>query len=539
MQAGRHAHAKEPKGAGPLLLVLALVAVVAGVGWLTMGGVLSDDQAAAESCLEPFEVQISVVPALRPALDQALESASAENRCAQVDVTEEGADRTSAAFARNEGPDLWLADSTVRLRRLATSGVSTTLLQESLASSPVGLATGTTAGGVESWRAALDSGRVVVNDPEADAASALALTSAMSEALDDGVDAVSAQLSMIPLAQEFGSRAIDGPAKPFDLGRIGDDSTELVPVSEQAYLEARRSNAALTLVAPGSTSPVLDFPLAAAWDSNNTLKEFGRLVADWFASADGKAALDRIGLRSATLEPLTGADGLGEVTPIEQPTEDLILRTLGGWQVLSVPSSILAVFDASGSMDFPAGGGATRMQLAADAAVTALDLFPKHAKVGMWAFSINQGGRGQDWRELAPTKRLNERTQGMSHYDFLKRRVPTLLSITQGGTGLYDTTLDAYRAAVRSYDKNYFNAVILLSDGANDDPGSLSLAKLLEQLKASADPSRPVRIISVGISRDADMPSLRRISEATGGQAYLAEDPRDMLDVFAQALLSR
>ncbi|WP_162599936.1 substrate-binding domain-containing protein [Nocardioides solisilvae] len=536
---GRHALDKDGKGLSPLLLVLALVAVIGGVGWLTMGGALEEDAAVADTCQDPFEVRLATVPAMRPLVEQAVTATAQRNRCAAVEVVEETPDQTSAAFARNESPDLWVADSSLRMQRLASSGVSTALLEETLAASPVGLVTGPTGAGVGSWREALVSGRTVLNDPASDAASALALTASMGEALSGGTDPVEAQLSMIPLAQKFGERTVDGPAEPIDLGSIGNGSTQLLPISEHDFLKARAANAALTLVKPATGSPVLDFPLAAAWDSDNTLREYGQELGSWFRTDEGARALDAAGLRRSTVEPLSSGGGMGQVEALETPSDDLVLRTLGGWQVLSVPSSILAVFDASGSMDFPAGAGSTRMELAADAAGQALSLFPRHAKVGTWAFSIDQGGPGQDWRQLAPIKRLNERTAGIDHERYLRQQLTKLLSITQGGTGLYDTTLAAYRQGLRSYDKNYFNAVILISDGANDDPGSLSLPDLLDKLKESADPARPVRIISVGISEDADMPSLRRISEATGGQAFLAKDPRDMLDVFAQALLSR
>ena len=274
MRAGRHVQDVEDKGASPVLLVGALAAVVAAVGWLTMGGPLKGEEASAETCQEPFDVRISVVPQMRPALDSALEAASKENACAQVEVVEEGPAAASSSFAQNEGPDLWFADSSVRLRRLATSGVSTTLLEESLATSPVGLATGPTAAAPDSWRSALNSGRLLLNDPSIDAASALALTSAMSEALEEGADPVEAQLSMIPQAQKFGARLVAGPAEPVDLAAIGDDENQLVPVSEQAFLEARKSTASLTLLKAGTPGPVLDFPLAAAWDSNSTLKEY-------------------------------------------------------------------------------------------------------------------------------------------------------------------------------------------------------------------------------------------------------------------------
>src|SRR3546814_13246184 len=65
-----------------------------------------------------------------------------------------------------------------------------------------------------------------------------------------------------------------------------------------------------------------------------------------------------------------------------------------------------------------------------------------------------------------------------------------------GGTGLYDTTLAAFRSAQKDYDPDYFNAVVLLSDGANDDPGSMRQADLLKALRDEADPERPVRIIA-------------------------------------------
>src|SRR3546814_12873925 len=59
-----------------------------------------------------------------------------------------------------------------------------------------------------------------------------------------------------------------------------------------------------------------------------------------------------------------------------------------------------------------------------------------------------------------------------------------------GGTGLYDTTLAAFRSAQKDYDPDYFNAVVLLSDGANDDPGSMRQADLLKALRDEADPER-------------------------------------------------
>jgi hypothetical protein len=48
-----------------------------------------------------------------------------------------------------------------------------------------------------------------------------------------------------------------------------------------------------------------------------------------------------------------------------------------------------------------------------------------------------------------------------------------------------------------------------------------------------------VRIVGIAISGDADLAALQRMAHATGGDAYLAAQPEDILEVFAQAVLSR
>jgi hypothetical protein len=189
-------------------------------------------------------------------------------------------------------------------------------------------------------------------------------------------------------------------------------------------------------------------------------------------------------------------------------------------------------------MDFETGAG-TRMEVAVDAARTALGVFPDQARVGLWLFSIDQGGAGTDYRELEPLRRLDAQVGDASQRQALDSAISGAVDETEGGTGLYDTTLAAYREAVKRFDEGYFNSVVIISDGANDDPGSLELPGLLKALEKERDPGRPVRIIAIGISQDADMASLKKIAAATHGAAYAAEDPRDILTVMSEALLGR
>ncbi|HNO39585.1 MAG TPA: VWA domain-containing protein, partial [Marmoricola sp.] len=128
---------------------------------------------------------------------------------------------------------------------------------------------------------------------------------------------------------------------------------------------------------------------------------------------------------------------------------------------------------------------------------------------------------------------------GIKHRQALLKKVDTLPSITRGGTGLYTTTLAGYKRVLASFNDKYFNSLILMTDGANDDPNSVTLPKLLSELKALQDPNKHVRIIAIGMSEDADMKSLNKIAAVTGGRAYRADTPDEIITVFQDALLSR
>ena len=220
------------------------------------------------------------------------------------------------------------------------------------------------------------------------------------------------------------------------------------------------------------------------------------------------------------------------------PSARTVVAAVQSWRTLAVPSAILAVVDASGSMDFDVGTG-TRMDLLAEAAGIGLSFLPDHARVGLWVFSIDKGGPGQDWRVLEPMRRLDDLRFGRTQRYALRERAGELSGLTDGGTGLYDTALAAYKQALRSYRPHYSNAVVLMTDGRNEDPGSIGLDELLTRLRELRDPDRPVRIVGIAISDDADLAALQRMGHATGGAGYLAAQPQDILGVFARAVLSR
>ena len=89
-----------------------------------------------------------------------------------------------------------------------------------------------------------------------------------------------------------------------------------------------------------------------------------------------------------------------------------------------------------------------------------------------------------------------------------------------------------------SYDATRINAVILLTDGVNDDGNpdndSTQRKELLAKLRAATEGEirKPVRIFTISYGGDADIATLREIAESTNGAAYQATDPTSIEKVF-------
>jgi Ca-activated chloride channel homolog len=199
---------------------------------------------------------------------------------------------------------------------------------------------------------------------------------------------------------------------------------------------------------------------------------------------------------------------------------------------------VLAVYDVSGSMkeEVPGTGGRTKMDIVKEAASQALALFAPETNLGTWVFSTNLVGN-RDWAESVPIGPTNARLPDGKIRRQVLAEALARLQATNGDTGLYDTTLAAFRAVQRSYAPQRINIVVLLTDGINDDPsGGIDRAQLLRQLRAEQDKERPVRIITIAYGANADAASLKMIADATGGLAFVSRDPRDILHVFTDAI---
>ena len=218
-------------------------------------------------------------------------------------------------------------------------------------------------------------------------------------------------------------------------------------------------------------------------------------------------------------------------TPL--PAAQVINDAIRSVQITNEPTRMLAVMDISGSMlgvvpgrrrgdpDRPGQGrGDPR-----------LGLYGPDSDIGLWVFSRTLTP-DSDHRELIPVSTLGPDGQGGTGAQRLAQAMAGLQAIPEGGTGLYDTVLDAVRTMRASYDPARVNVVLVLTDGMNDDQGSISLDGLISTLTAEQDPNRPVPVISIAFGPDSDVQALsadqqghrRRVLRIEGSAA----DRRDL-----------
>jgi Mg-chelatase subunit ChlD len=535
-------------GGVPAVVAVVVLLVAAAAVWFLLGGDGEGDARADECFVET--IRLTTATELRPVVDRGVAALSDDDPCLDIEVTD-GAVKDVIALLDDPNatlPDLWIPDSPTWQGQLTAAGYRGTEITSSVAESPVGLASGPAIDAPDSWIETLRNGRLAVSDPSADGASALALLAPYAERRRTGVEPLEIVGATVPVAQAYGEQ-VARKSTVSDPAAVTATSTQLIPMTEREYLMARRSNSDLTMAAPDTGAPVLRYPLISVTRANlDPLSKSGegkgaragRALAHWFASEQGRAAVTQSEFRLPGATSLGAADtpltGTTNLRTVRQQTTDSVLRT---WRVLAVPSSMLVLVDVSGSMKFDGGEGRSRIELTASAAETALDQLPEAARIGLWAFSIDQGGPGQDWRRLAPLRPLDAESGGTTHKEALRSKLPQVIAMPRGGTGLYDSVLAGYKEALDSYDGSYFNSLVVMTDGANEDPGSISESELLSSIEQMRDPSRPVRIIPIGIGQEADMAALRKIAVATGSQAYQAENPNEILLVLRSALLAR
>ena len=309
--------------------------------------------------------------------------------------------------------------------------------------------------------------------------------------------------------------------------------------------EPRPPRVPLVAIYPEEGTVYSDNPLYvldAPWVDQAQVAGAGRFI-DFLGERANQEKILEFGFRPgnpavALAKPIDLSNGVDPNQPqtlLEVPEPEVLTRLLDDWQDQRKPARVLLLVDVSGSMGEVADPetGATKLDLAKSAAITALDDFNDDDEVGLWVFTTaltDPDGNPTEHLELVAPGRVGDVGER------LKASLRDLAPLQ--GTPLYSATELAYDNQVEGYDPTRINAVVLLSDGVNDDgepdDDRQQLQSLLDALTRNAEgqQSQEVRVFTISYGDSADLATLRRIAEASQAAVYDSSDPRSINKVF-------
>ncbi|MCO5317246.1 MAG: substrate-binding and VWA domain-containing protein [Microthrixaceae bacterium] len=340
-----------------------------------------------------------------------------------------------------------------------------------------------------------------------------------------------------------------------------------VAVEEKSVIDYNRGNPDGVLE-PGEEERPPRIPLVAIYPTEGTLYSDNPLYVldgDW-VDADEKAGAElfteyvsepenqekvlEFGFRPGNPEvalgpPIDVANGVDPDQPqtlLDVPDGPVLVALLDAWAQQRKTARVLMVLDVSGSMGELADPGnpdaGSKLDLAVRAVREGLEEFKSDDLVGLRIFTTDLGGSSDatssdttsSYEDLSPIERVGDNRERLSS------QVSTLIPLN--GTPLYEVVGDSHAQMVDDYDPAMINAVVVLTDGMNDDgdpaDDDSQLASLIEELNRTSDGENatPVRVFTIAYGTDADVGALEQMSEASNATAYTASDATTIGEVF-------
>ncbi|MFD0343748.1 substrate-binding and VWA domain-containing protein [Streptomyces sp. NPDC127117] len=557
------------------IATMLVLAVAAGTAVAVQGGLLSFSKSCEDSAVR-LSVMTSpdIAPAVRAIADQARkDEVRSDGRCLYVKVVSRDSYKVAETLSSStRSPDfqVWLPDSDLWLDRAKGSGDGVPITPgDSIASSPVTLAMVPSAAKSLGWpkkkyswaeltAAAMESDKVRLGsaDPARSATGLLALAGIGASSEKQGGDS---DTRVAATAKLLAQRMSDGDTQVLETLAQGDSGAEqgnpehnqAVLLSEQAAFAHNAESTGdgkLDLFYPEDGTPLLNYPYTLVDETSMSTPE-SRAALRFMTLLDepaSQATLEKHGFRNVdgtAGESVVAAAGGKKPQPYATaaaaPTAEALQQTLGMWTITVQSARLTTVVDASGSMaTIVPGRNQSRMDVTKASLIQALNQFTPNDEIGLWEFATTLDG-DKDYRKLMPAARLGDPAKGGgTHREKLSAAFAALKPVPGGATGLYDTMLAAYKDAQATYVKGKFNAVVILTDGSNQDSLSISRSALIAELKRIADPERPVPILAIAVGPEADREEVNEIAKVTGGGGYQVIDPAEIQVVILQAIMT-
>ncbi|WLQ32594.1 substrate-binding domain-containing protein [Streptomyces castrisilvae] len=559
-----------------VIATMLVLAVAGGTAIAAQGGLLSFSKSCEDSAVHlSMMTSPDIAPAVRAVADRARkDELRSDGHCLDVEVEARDSYKVAdelASGTRTPGYQIWLPDSDLWLSRAKGDGDAVAITPgDSIATSPVTMAVVPKAAKSLGWPkktyswaeltgAAMESDKVRLGsaDPARSATGLLALAAIGASADKQGGDS---DTRVAATAKLLAQRMSDGDTQVVaTLPQDGSGAEDGNPARNQAVLLSEQAafahNAESTgdgkvgLFYPKDGTPLLDYPFTLVNEQKQTTDE-SRAALRFMTLLSEDSSLRTLrehGFRTtdgtADKAVVAAAGGRAPQPYAEQqppaPSDETLQETLGMWTITVQSARLTTVVDASGSMaTIVPGRNQSRMDVTKASLVQALNQFTPNDEIGLWEFATTLDG-DKDYRRLVPTARLGATEKGGgTHREKLAAAFAALQPVPDGATGLYDTILASYKEAQRTYVKGKFNAVVILTDGSNQDERSISRSALIDELKAIADPERPVPVLAIAVGPEADREEVDQIARVTGGGGYQVTDPAEIQAVILQAVMT-
>lgn len=537
--------------------LIAVAAIAVPVGMNVLG------------CGDTRYLRVSTTQSIAPVLREAATEFNSDGPrygdvCVYAQVDEIAPHRIMDALSGNQlgessiTPHVWIPESSawVELARVSAGGAHGIETDPpSLADSPVVLAAPPNTEGMPDqneadWTMLLPGERdpdrpVVMVDPNR-GADGMTVMHAIREHLGTGDDADTAMTDFVREVQ------MDSAFGELDLTTVftgsaasQDRQDPVIAVPEQAVVSynLRRADSAPELrahyVEDGTVG--LDYPYVTVTEES----ALQSAAADLYQVVSTDAYRDRLrelgfrdpgGEASSVLASQPGIEAAAPPTH-EDLTGDALLASVTDWNRLSMPSRTLVLADASQNMSEDLNGGPARIEIAKQAALLGLSLFPDETDMGLWLMSDRYGESGRE--EAAEMHPLGQADDG----DVTRRQEMTAVAEdleTRGGDSrLYDNILAAYDEVQDDYHEDKINSVILLTAGQDEGSSEISHDELVAALQDRFDPERPVTMFIIGFGDQAEEQELAQIARATSGSSFVTEDPAEIGDFFLSSISRR
>jgi Ca-activated chloride channel family protein len=258
-----------------------------------------------------------------------------------------------------------------------------------------------------------------------------------------------------------------------------------------------------------STAPRLDTPFVFV---GNETRAAATLFANYLLTPTARHAFSAIGYGA----PLSRV----------QPPQG-VAAALDRWSSFRKQGRVLVLLDLSDSMgDIPQPNlTQTKLDLTKHALTAAVDSLSANDEIGLTVFSTRlDPHKTAKWRDIQPVAEWAANRPALTSAIAKLRR--------QTGSPLYAATSHAFTTMTRGFDPSHINALIVITDGFNEDEHDTNRTALLDLLASHPQ----IHVFSVGIGAGADMATLRAFARATNGEVYDATNALNIDTAITSAL---